>query len=66
RVARLAKNAVYLLPNMLIGTYYANKQSSLAQKYENITNIILLAYETKIQQEAAAKEDAEKALKKSK
>jgi len=66
RVMRLVKNAVYLLPNMLIGTYYADKQSRLAKKYENVTNIILLAYKTKIQQEAAAKEDAQKTSKKSK
>lgn len=61
RVVRLVKNAVYLLPNIFIGTYYANKQSNLAQKYENVTKIILLAYEVKEQQEADAKKAADEA-----
>ncbi len=61
RVARLVKNAVYLLPNIFIGTYYANKQSNLAEKYESVTKIILLAYEVKTQQEAEAKKAAKEA-----
>ncbi|WP_321778785.1 hypothetical protein [Sulfurimonas sp.] len=61
RLLRLVKNAVYLLPNILIGTYYANKQSSLAGKYESVTNIILLAHQAKVEQELAAKEAAEEA-----
>ncbi len=63
RLVRLAKNAVYLLPNILIGTYYANKQSSLAEKYESVTNIIVLAHQAKVEQELAAKEAAEEAAK---
>jgi hypothetical protein len=59
RISRVMKNSVYLLPNILIGTYYAYKQSSIAQKYEDFTSIILLAYEAKIEQEKAAKEDVE-------
>lgn len=61
RVARLVKNAVYLLPNIFIGTYYANKQSNLAEKYESVTKIILLAYEVKAEQEAEAKKAEEEA-----
>ncbi|OIP53531.1 MAG: hypothetical protein AUK54_08585 [Helicobacteraceae bacterium CG2_30_36_10] len=61
RVARLVKNAVYLLPNIFIGTYYANKQSNLAEKYESVTKIILLAYEVKAEQEAEAKKAADEA-----
>ena len=56
RVARLVKNSVYLLPNVFIGTYYASKQLALANKYENFTDIILIAYETKMEQEKAQKE----------
>ncbi|MBL0707587.1 MAG: hypothetical protein JJW00_00890 [Sulfurimonas sp.] len=60
RLARLSRNAIYLLPNILIGTYYANQQSTIAEKYETITNIILLAHQAKIDQELAAKEEAAK------
>ncbi|EDZ61596.1 hypothetical protein SMGD1_2148 [Sulfurimonas gotlandica GD1] len=66
RIARLGKNSIYILPNILIGTYYAYKQSSLAQKYEDVTNIILLAHKAKVEQEAAAKKDAEEAAVKAK
>jgi len=60
RVARIVKNSVYLLPNVFIGTYYASKQLALANKYENFTNIILTAYQTKEEQEKAqAKAQAE-------
>lgn len=52
RIGRLVKNAIYLLPNIFIGTYYAHKQSNLAEKYENLTEIILLAAEIKAEQEA--------------
>ncbi|MBU0720063.1 hypothetical protein KJ877_01835 [bacterium] len=52
RIARLVKNALYLLPNIFMGTYYANKQSTLAQKYEEVTAIIILAYDTKMEQES--------------
>lgn len=51
RIARLVKNAVYLLPNIFIGTYYANKQSTLAKKYQGVTEIIMLAYGVKVEQE---------------
>ena len=56
RVARIVKNSVYLLPNIMIGTYYASKQLSLAGKYEDFTDTILLAYETKLEQDKAQKE----------
>ena len=58
RIGRLVKNAVYLLPNIFIGTYYANKQSSLAEKYQAVTDIIVLAYQVKVDQENAAKDAA--------
>lgn len=45
RMKRVATNALYLLPNAFIGAYYANKQSTLAEKYENFTNIIIIAAE---------------------
>ncbi len=47
RVVRVGKNAVYFLPNLFMGTYYAYKQSSLASKYEDISKIIIEAYEAK-------------------
>ena len=57
RIGRVVKNALYLFPNVFIGTYYASKQLSLARKYENITELILVANETKKAQETAKKED---------
>lgn len=66
RIARLVKNAVYLLPNIFIGAYYAHKQSNLAEKYEAITDIIVLAYNVKVEQENAAKEAAAKEAKEAK
>lgn len=53
RIERLTKNALYFLPNLGMGTYYAYKQSSLAGKYEEISSIIVEA--------ADAKEKADKA-----
>lgn len=64
RVKRVVKNALYLLPNIFMGTYYANKQSNLAQKYENITSTIIDAYNVKKEQEAAALKAAQEAAKK--
>ncbi|MDD5158200.1 hypothetical protein [Sulfurimonas sp.] len=58
RVAKLVQNAIHLLPNILIGTYYANKQSTLAGKYESFTKIIITAYDKKKEQEKAADKDA--------
>jgi len=55
RIARLVKNAVYLLPNIFIGTYYASKQTDLAEKYEAISDIIVLAYGVKQEQDLAQK-----------
>jgi len=69
RIANLVKNAIYLLPNIFIGTYYAHKQSSLAEKYESLTQIILLAYEIKNEQNQEANEakmEAQKELEKTK
>ncbi|MCF6331392.1 MAG: hypothetical protein L3I99_07605 [Sulfurimonas sp.] len=48
RIFRLVKNAVYFLPNIFMGTYYASKQIHLAQKYKDITEVILLAHELKM------------------
>ena len=55
RIERLTKNALYFLPNLGMGTYYAYKQSSLAAKYEEVSSIIVEA--------ADAKEKADKAAK---
>lgn len=63
RVQRLTKNSLYILPNVFIGTYYAYKQSSLAKKYEDVTNIILEAHKSKLEQDAAEKKAVEKAIK---
>jgi len=62
RIARLVKNSIYLLPNVFIGSYYALRQLSLAKKYENLTDIILSASETKEEQQKA-KDDAEEKKK---
>ncbi|MEA2072307.1 MAG: hypothetical protein U9O86_01880 [Campylobacterota bacterium] len=51
RLKRLVKNSLYIFPNIFVGTYYAYKQSVLAQKYEDITELIIEAYALKIEQE---------------
>lgn len=66
RIERLGKNAIYFLPNMGMGTYYAHKQSSLASKYEDITAVIVDAADAKIKAEKEAAEEAEKEAKKAK
>jgi hypothetical protein len=53
RLKRLVKNVLYILPNMFMGTYYAHKQSELAEKYKEFTDIILEAYSVKLEQEAS-------------
>ncbi len=55
RIVRLAKNAIYLLPNVFMGAYYASKQLLIARKYEKFTDIILVAYKTKQEQEKTKK-----------
>lgn len=60
RIERLAKNAIYFLPNIGIGTYYAHKQARLAEKYEDITSIIVEAAEAKAEADKAAAEDQQK------
>ncbi|MBU0631904.1 hypothetical protein KKA17_04600 [bacterium] len=60
RIERLAKNAIYFLPNMGMGTYYAHKQSVLAGKYEDISEIIVEAADAKAEADKAAAEDAAK------
>lgn len=59
RMKRLAANALYLLPNAIMGSYYAHKQSVLAEKYENITNTIVIAAETQAEQNKAAADAAQ-------
>jgi hypothetical protein len=60
RMQRLVINALVILPNMGMGIYYAHKQSIIGEKYENITNMILEAYNLKKEQEKQAKEDMAK------
>ena len=51
-----------LLPNAAMGVYYAHKQSVLAEKYEDVTNVIVEAADIKKEQEeeaAKAKAEAE-------
>ena len=43
RQARLAKNALMAIPNITLGTYFAYKQSALAGKYDDITDVIIEA-----------------------
>jgi len=50
RLSRLGKNALYAIPAIAIGTYYAVKQSLLAGRYESIAEIIVEA--DKLQKEA--------------
>ncbi len=60
RLKRLVKNAIYLFPNLFVGTYYAHKQASLASEYKELTDIIVDAYTTKLEQEKAAQEEKQK------
>lgn len=57
RVERIVHNAVYLLPNIFMGTYYAHKQSTLAEKYDEFTDVIIEAYDTKMEQEKEVNEE---------
>lgn len=41
RIARLIKNALYAIPSIAIGSYYAVKQAFLAERYESIAEIII-------------------------
>lgn len=66
RIERLTKNAIYFLPNMGMGTYYAHKQSSLASKYEDITAVIVDAADAKEKAEKKAAEEAAKEAKQAK
>ena len=43
RQARLAKNALMVIPYITLGIYFAYKQSSLARKYDYITDVIIAA-----------------------
>ena len=58
RILRLTKNVLMIIPNMIMGTYYAHKQAVIAQKYKEFTDIIVEAYKTKKEQEEAAKQAA--------
>jgi len=64
RIKRLVSNTMYILPNMIMGTYYAHKQSVLAEKYADFTDIILEAYNTKLEQESKANSPKEDDIKK--
>lgn len=61
RVERLMKNLFLIVPNMVMGTYYAHQQATVAEKYKEYTDIIVEAYNTKKEQEEAAKKAAEEA-----
>jgi hypothetical protein len=61
RIERLTKNAIYFLPNLGMGTYYAHKQSSLAGKYEDISGVIVDAADAKEKADKKAAEEAQKA-----
>ena len=58
RIKRLTKNVLMIIPNMMMGTYYAHKQAQVAKKYKEFTDIIVEAYNTKKEQEEAAQEAA--------
>lgn len=59
RLIRVVKNALAILPNIGMGTYYAYKQASVGGKYEEITEKILDVYNIKKEQEAAKAETQE-------
>jgi len=50
RQDRIVKNAIYAIPNITIGSYYAVKQSLIAGKYQKIVEVILDAYEAEQKQ----------------
>jgi len=50
RQDRIVKNAIYAIPNITIGSYYAVKQSLVAGKYQKIVKVILDGYEAEQKQ----------------
>ena len=54
RMARITKNAIYLLPTIAMGSYYATKQYNVAGKYMNIAEIIIEADDVRKEAEQAA------------
>ena len=62
RIERLTKNAIYFLPNMGMGTYYAHQQSTLASKYNDITSIIIDAADAKAEADKKAAEETAKEI----
>lgn len=61
RIVRIGNNAIYSLPALAIGTYYAIKQAVLAGKYETVAEIIVEADELRKEEEKARLEDEQKA-----
>lgn len=51
RLLRITKNALYALPNALMGVYYATQQISMARKYKAVSEKIVEVYEIKKAQE---------------
>ncbi len=47
RISRLVKNSLYVLPNIFTGSYYTYKQSKVAKKYREFTDVIIEAYSLK-------------------
>ena len=63
RLLRLTKNVLLVIPNMMMGMYYAHKQAAIAQKYKEFTDIVVEAYNAKKEQDEAAKKAAEEERK---
>ncbi|MCP5161683.1 MAG: hypothetical protein H7A00_08430 [Hahellaceae bacterium] len=61
RLERLTNNAIYVLPAIGIGSYYAIKQSLLAGKYESVAEVVLEADESRKALEAAQNAQAAQA-----
>ena len=63
RQLRALRNTIFLFPNIALGTYYSIKQASLAGKYKDVSEVIVEAYNVKMEQEKAAAEAKKEASK---
>lgn len=62
RQVRVLRNALFLFPNIAMGSFYAVKQASLASKYKEVAEVIVDAYDIKMEQEKAVAEAKKEAV----
>jgi hypothetical protein len=60
RIERLKNNAIYLIPTIGMGSYYAIKQKSMANKYALVADIIIEAADAKLEAQKMREKENEK------